>query len=79
MGLALVFSLAGTDRLLLSNRARYPSSRPRMDGLSLIPPLSLEVEELVLVSCESRPDRESFLRRYLLVACLRSLFLLIVS
>ena len=31
-----------------------------MDGLSLLPPLSLEAEELALVSRESRSDRESF-------------------
>ena len=61
LGLTLVFSLAGADRRPLASRTRYASSRARMDGLSLLPPLPLEAEELALVSRESGPDRESFL------------------
>ena len=59
--LVLVLCLAGMDCCLIW--ARYALRRPSTEGRSgVIPvlPLSLDIEELVFVSCESRPDRESF-------------------
>ena len=59
--LDLILCLAGTDFCLIW--ARYALRRPSTEGRSgVIPvlPLSLDIEELVFVSCESRPDRKSF-------------------
>ena len=55
------FSLAGADGLLTC--ARCASRRAAMEGRSLVPliaPLSLGIEELIFVTCESRSDREPF-------------------
>ena len=66
-GRALVLLLAGADCLLCSICARKPSSRSITEGRSVGPSTillirseALGVAELVLVSGESRPDRESF-------------------
>lgn len=59
--LDLILCLVGAD--FRSNCVRYALRRPSTEGRSgVIPvlPLSLGVEELVFVSCESRPDRKSF-------------------
>ena len=55
------FSLAGADGFLTC--ARYPWSLASMEGRSLVPleaPLSLGIEELIFITCESRSDREPF-------------------
>lgn len=55
------FSLAGADGLLTC--ARCASRRAAMEGRSLVPleaPLSLGIDELIFITCESRSDREPF-------------------
>ena len=59
--LVLALCLAGTDCCLIW--ARYALRRPSTEGRSgviLVVPLSLDIEELIFVTCESRPDRKSF-------------------
>ena len=59
--LVLVLCLAGMDCCLIW--ARYALRRPSTEGRSgviLVVPLSLDIEELIFVTCESRPDRKSF-------------------